>query len=341
MNKQIYPFEIKNSDRLLGLLLVIFIISVFSFSLWWIYERDQETNQIPYYTFLDQSFGILKASEINLSGIVIGRVEKISLQNNSKVKVNIVIEKKYASFITTGCVLKMNSSFGLSSLVGGTGLRLTPNPDSRQPLAAGSFIQTIQPKDLNQVLSEEEIARISADIKTIIQNLATISSSISNKQTIFESTANEVSAIIHQTAKMMTLLPQILIRVESGFSAWESSGLELHQLIVSSGKTIDATSNNFNDGSKKFNRILAHIEQTTKETNEILSFINSESKTLKKIIHDSQDLITNANQLTNKVNNHWLLGESRKDSNVNPLMFPHPEDKSLYLEEINKSLVPE
>ena len=335
MNQHITPFEIKNSDRWLGLLLVILIMSSLAFSLWWLYGRDNDTSKLSYHTFLEQSFGILKSSEISLSGIVIGRVENISLQNNSQVKVYLTIEKKYRSFITKGSLLKMNSSFGLSALVGGTGLRLIPHPENKEILTPGSLIETIQPKDLNKVLNEEEIARISADIKTILQNLATISSSISNKQQLFESTAHDLSTIIHQAAKMTTLLPQVLSKVESGFSAWESSGIELQQLIISTGATINETSDNFKDGSKKFNRILSHIELTTKETSEILSLLNNESQALKKIIHDSQDLITNANQLTEKVNQHWLLGDSKLDAKIKSLVFPHPQDNSLYLEENN------
>ena len=54
-----------------------------------------DRNLVPYYVYFDDASGLRKGSEVQIKGVKAGRVDEITIDENGKVKVKILVDEKF------------------------------------------------------------------------------------------------------------------------------------------------------------------------------------------------------------------------------------------------------
>jgi phospholipid/cholesterol/gamma-HCH transport system substrate-binding protein len=177
MNKPIPYLELKAS-----LLLVMLFALVVSAVTYLMYARGvfESTQQLILLT--DDSEGVNVGMDLTFSGFAIGRVRRIDLGNDGKVRITVDLARKDAKWI------RNNSVFTLErGLVGGTNLRAFSG-DLGAPLLADGATRPVLRGD-----ASSEIPRLMNDVHTVLDNLSkmtqadsALNASLGNVQSVTE-----------------------------------------------------------------------------------------------------------------------------------------------------------
>ncbi|MEN8176437.1 MAG: MlaD family protein [Pseudomonadota bacterium] len=305
------PYSITLTDRFVGLLVILAATALVVALVLRAQDIGPGAKKLHYYTVLQRSFGIIQGGDIRLSDISIGGIDQISLMDDGSVRVDIGVSERYAHFITEGSHLEIGTSMSLAAVLGSTGLTLVTNTESSSVLENGSFIETREPLDLGEILSEQEIGQVVNNIKILIENLKSVSETIQANQEVFARSILSMSEISLGLKNTVDSLPDMVDTVEKGFDTWRVAGRQVSEVVTDTGEDIRAVASNARISSEQINQLLAVLNRVTHRADRIVADIETGADELPALISDSHALVRSANDITDRINDHWLLGESR------------------------------
>lgn len=143
-NNRSHGIEVRHIDRILGVFIIAAVIIALAAWFLRLHGLGELEEKLPFHTILSESFGLAPAGEIDLAGITIGTIENVTLQDDGKIRVDMVFIDRYKKFLTVGSQLEVEPTIGVQSILGGGGLifhfnsqettllevnsQLTPNP---------------------------------------------------------------------------------------------------------------------------------------------------------------------------------------------------------------------
>lgn len=116
----------------------IFAVIVILVSWWgikWLGGQNLLLTSSHYYAYYEDVSGLMVSSRVKLRGVVIGNVQEINLEGD-KVKVEMLIENKYAEMIPSNSVAEL----GAAGLMGGTEINIIQG-DGTETIAPKSTIE--------------------------------------------------------------------------------------------------------------------------------------------------------------------------------------------------------
>jgi len=316
-------YAVTRADRFIGLLVVLAAIGVVVGLVLRAQEIGPGQKTLPYYTTIGRSFGIVQGGDIRLSGISIGKINQVSLLDDGRVRIDMRISADYQRFVTQGSYLEISASIGLAAVLGNTGLNLVTNPGS-PILAEGSLIETRETPGLADVFSEQEVGRVADNVKALLENLRSVSESVAaNREMISEAlqSMSEISKGMQQTVDM---LPNMVNSVETGFETWREAGTEVGAVVKDSGEDIRVVAADARVVSGQVKELLAELTVLAQRADRIVANIELSAEELPLLISDSHALVRSANDITDRVNRHWLLGGSQPGDDLPPMHMSHP-----------------
>ncbi len=293
------PYQISSFDRIVGVVIVIALLVagvalVRHFRVLAVPTEDV----IKYYSMLNRSYGITKGADIRLAGITIGNVSRVRLMEDGRVRLTVKIAHEYQNFITEGSYLEVSSTMGLEAIVELTRLNFVSNRESKALMPDSSFIQTIEPTSLADTFNTQEVAKVAENVKAILVNLRELSGAVSDNQQVVSDALRNVGEATQEVRDAMRALPGIADSATKGFDAWEKAGTSLHWVIDDVSDDVREVSDNAVKASERLNTTLAELER----------------------------LIELSNQLSDKLNRHWLLGDDgggKKRALYSPSIHPN------------------
>ena len=97
----------------------VIVILVSWWGIKWLGGQNLLLSSSTYYAYYDDVSGLMVSSRVKLRGVVIGNVQDIALEGD-KVKVEMLIEDKYAEMIPINSVAEL----GAAGLMGGTEINI-------------------------------------------------------------------------------------------------------------------------------------------------------------------------------------------------------------------------
>jgi phospholipid/cholesterol/gamma-HCH transport system substrate-binding protein len=155
--------------------------------------------------------GLQVGNNIRFAGINVGTVEDIVIQNDTTVRVDMVLQSKVRPFIKSDAM----ASIGSDGLMGDKLIVIAPGANGDKLLAGGGEIQTKNPVDFDKMIAR--ITHIADNAEIITASLADITTQISSGKgslgrliytdnlekglTKTVQTANETVQAVHETMK--------------------------------------------------------------------------------------------------------------------------------------------
>jgi len=316
-------YAITPMDRFIGLLVVFAAIGVVVALVMRAQDIGPGEKTLPYYTTIGTSFGIVQGGDIRLSGISIGKISRVSLLDDGRVRIDMRISADYQRFVTQGSYLELSASLGLAAVLGNPGLNLVTNPGS-PVLEEDSFIEIREAPGLAEVFSEQEVGRVADNVKALLENLRTVSETVAaNRQMISDAlqSMGEISNGMQQTVDM---LPDMVVTVETGFETWREAGSKVGSVVQDSGEDIRVVAADARVASAQIKELLQELTVLAQRADRIVANIELSSEELPALISDSHALVRSANDITDRVNRHWLFGGDQASTAGPPAYMTHP-----------------
>ncbi len=322
------PYRITYIDRLVGFAVLAVLVVIVAAIVLRYQEIGPGVSRVNYYTILNQAHSIVRGADVRLAGISIGQIESVTLRNDGKVRVDIAISNEYRKFIAQGCRLRVASSFGLSALIGWTGLQLLTSETPGDILEEGSMIEALQPVELAETFSDVELNKMANNVKSILQNLSEISGAIGESEDAITATLKNLAGITQELRGAVNTVSQTAKSAQTGFIAWTEAGRSVQGLVDASKDDVKATSVSARKASQQLNRLLTELGDVTGQLSHLVKQIDAGSEHIPTLFLESRILVERANELTERLNSHWLLGGSPQEKrpyfpNVHPI--PDPE----------------
>jgi len=164
----------KNYKWKLGLFAVVALVVAVA-AIYYIGKQKNKFGSVLHISALFSSVSGLKiGSNVQLAGIDIGTVDGISLQSDTSVEVQMLIQKGSEKFIKKDA----RASIGSEGLMGDKVLVLLPGTTGQAAVAEGDVLPSLKPIETEAILAS---LKVSADNAAVItNNLADISSRINS-----------------------------------------------------------------------------------------------------------------------------------------------------------------
>lgn len=122
--------------------------------------------------------GLMEGNNVRFAGIDVGTVESLEIENDSSVKVNMVLEKRIQKFINKNAI----ASIGTDGLMGNKLVNI--NSGSPSPAVQdGDAIHTLRPLEMDEMV--RTLNTTNENIKVISSNLRSITDRISSKNSLW------------------------------------------------------------------------------------------------------------------------------------------------------------
>jgi phospholipid/cholesterol/gamma-HCH transport system substrate-binding protein len=322
------PYQITYIDRLVGIIVLAVLAVIVAAIILRYQEIGPGVRRVNYYTVLNQAHGIVRGADVRLAGIPIGQIESVTLRKDGSVRVDVAISHEFQEFIVEGCRVRVASTIGLGALIGWTGLHLLLSeiPEG-EILEEGSYIEALQPVGLAETFSDVELNKMAENVKTILQNLTEISRAIGESEDAITASLENVAGITQDLRATVNAISAAAESAQTGFIAWTEAGQSVQGVVDASEADIKVTTVNARKASEQLNALLLELEDVVERINRLLAQIEAGGEHIPALLSDSRILVERANELTERLNRHWLLGGPRKEKktympSVHPIRDP-------------------
>lgn len=162
MRYKFNPFE-----RAVGLFLITSVVGSLTIGAGLAVKKNWFEDKITFHTYVPSADNLREGSSVLMSGLKIGKIEEIELDQTRQIQVRFTILKKYHSQITAGTKVQFTRPF----IIGDKVLTLVQGPENSQAIAAGSELPLSQQFDFMEMLSGKRLETTMAKVDSIIHHL--------------------------------------------------------------------------------------------------------------------------------------------------------------------------
>lgn len=309
------PFSIRHRDRIVGL----FLSGAIILAMGGVVLVQREAHKLQegwlYHAILPKTYDITEASPIKLSGITIGKVERVALRDDGAIQIDFRIFSDYASFLTTGGYLEVTGSMGLGDFLGGTSLEYRFNSQSQEVIPRGSYLKIVPPSELSDFLKKWDPEKKARTIQSILDNIDTISKDVESvtakfrqEQSALFTTLAHVETITSNVADTTGQLPQFLNQVNQSIGALDQVVQTVQKLLGDLEGDITGVSADARQSMAQLSRSLEDVAVLMGHVINVLENVEKGAHNIPVILSNGRDLLHNMDAITDKLNRHWLLG---------------------------------
>lgn len=353
-----HGIEVRHIDRIVGVFIMGAMIIVIASWFLRLHGLGALEEKLPFYTIVSESFGLAPAGEIDLAGITIGTIKNVTLQDDGTVRIDMDFIDRYKQFLTVGSQLEVESALGVQSLLGGGGLIFHYNAKESTLLEVNTLLAVVEPVDLAAQIAAFDLPGLADQVKSIVNNVEQLTSQLKADQGALFSTLDNVNNITANLADSTSTIPalmtsvsedvpriignvealtkrletkqvpQILSSVEENLASLQTAMDSVSGILTSSEGDIKDIISNAAGATADLNVLLLELQTIVKD-------VEATTQQLPGVLSRSEDLIDNSVELTDKLNNHWLLGGSGEaEDTIKPWPSIHSIDESPYDETI-------
>lgn len=265
----------------IGWLLILTLLSFITIAFFLGKIKNNKDFYTLYLIFKNVS-GLSTDSKVYMAGVEIGKVSDISFEKDYKVKVKILVHKKYK--------IPKNSIFYIAgNIMAERYLQIQPIPNNQYYKDGDVEVNNTYPMiEWDQVLRQTYLAFQDLQNTAIYFRQTLQAMDLPNK---VNSVTNDLRSLIYDTHKNINYLTAILDKNISMISA------NINLLLIDSRTTVnninskvDAIGNNLVKATEKVDKIL---EKNTDDIRKIVVYIKQTSENLYNITYDIKELIRN------------------------------------------------
>lgn len=293
-----------NLKKKVGLFFVVAIMGIAATLIFIGIERDTFIPKYRIYFTADKGTGLFEGMPVKLSGFKIGKTETLSLDENARVKVCLLINKKYQKWIRQDSKAMLTKE----GLIGESVIDITVGALSKPVIEDGSNIRYEKTKGLDEIV--EDVRPILGEIKNILAYV------------------NDPDADIKQTlANLKILSIELLITRENIDKLLKNTDTNITDVKAEISKTLKNIDSAVTDVDKTVLGVEGKINPVIDKLNKTMDNAESATTSLKDAVEKSapkipvllnkgEDTLDDTNEVVRSLKQMWpirLFIEEPKD----------------------------
>jgi ABC-type transporter Mla subunit MlaD len=319
------PFQVGTRDRVVGFFVIgAFLLFLVGFFIPLV-QRIQADEGVPFYTVLDQTYGIAKDATVTMRGVLIGNVTEVGMTTDGMVRVDFKLSPVYRDFYTNRSRLSVDTNISASSLLTGSGLILHPGSRDNGVMKDGDFVVADTPQSFGSILEEIDIVMITDQVTEIVSNVEEITSGINENQDKIYRSLDNLEETTSNVAQVTNELPGMVESVDQSLVSLQNSLAGVDKLIGDTNEDMQLVLKNSVALTEQATATLAEAEILMRSTTPMMN-------QLPTVLVTTEVALQSITELTDQLSRSWLLGGGGGNS---PSVIPigpavHPHDDSLY-----------
>ncbi|MGM0564002.1 MAG: MlaD family protein [Pseudomonadota bacterium] len=161
------PVEVNRYERIAGLFVVVAILVVVFVSVGLIVRTGYFSEKSSYHVMVPSAGGLNNGTHVQMSGLNVGWVEKITLIAPRQVRVDFSVLIKYQRQMVEGTVVQMVRPYALGEKM----LDIRPGEPGNPVLSAGAEVPLLDSVDLVDLLSGRKLGPFVASLEKLMTDL--------------------------------------------------------------------------------------------------------------------------------------------------------------------------
>lgn len=247
---------------------------------------------------VDKGTGFFEGMPVKLSGFKIGKIDSMSLDENAKVKVTLLISKKYNKWIRQDSKAILTKE----GFIGEGVIDISVGSTNKPVIGDGGVIQNEKARGLDEIV--EEMRPVIGEIKDIITYINDPKGDI--KQTI--SNLKTLSSGLNATKENAD---KLLKNADSNISGVSS---DASKALKNIDKTVSSMNDKINPVIDKLNRTMDNAEKTTANLKDV---VEKAAPKVPPLLNKGEDALSDTNEVVKSLKQIWpirLFIEKPKDS---------------------------
>ncbi len=287
-------------SKKIGLFVLIAILGIAGIIVFIGIQRDVFTNKTKLYFISENGQGLNEGQAVKLSGFKIGKIEKLSLDDVAKVKVEISINTKYMKWIKTDSTIKLVKE----GYIGDAVLEVTPGSVQAKQIPEGGYLNFQGAKSINEIIEElkDDIKPVLLDIKQIIHYINDPKGDV--KQIL--GNVNKLSGDIQHTRELIdTMLKNTDKNLENTMKKTDT-------LLGSIKDTVDTTNTILKNVETKLPNMLDKVDKSLTDVQKITDDIKHTTSGAPVLMDKVTDITDDAKDITGAVKKTWPISSKIK-----------------------------
>lgn len=298
-------------EKKIGLFVIIAIAGIIAAIAFIGIQRGVFTPKTKVYFIADSGQGINEGTAVKLSGFKIGRVQKLSLDDVARVKVELSINTKYMKWIRTDSKARLFKE----GFIGDSVIEITPGSEKAKQVAENGIIEFERAKGLGEIAEElkEEIKPVLSDVKEIIHYINDPQGDV--KQTL--KNLRKISEDLPETQQRLNVL------IKDADRGVNATTKKIDSILDSTKQTMNTVEGLIKKVDKDIPNILEKtdrsLENIQKTTEEIKKATEQTAPKIPSTLKKGEEAAEGAKEVTDAVKKIWPIR----------LFIKEPEEKTL------------
>lgn len=288
-----------------GLLLAGLLLYILIRTLGWF----EPSYVLVFYTQSAES--LLVGMPIRLSGLPIGNVTEITLEEDTHVQVKIKIKTEYQRWIKPDS----NATLMAEGLFGDHFIQITASKKTTPPLSDGAMITFIPASNMSDF-----VPQLKERLFPLLEEMQSLATHLKSPDGQLNHTLSEAQQLMHELRSTRQQIDKLLIastglaekKLPASLAHLNTTLIEFKNLAQSADTQLFAS-------TQKLQTTLSKFEQTGEHANaslqEMRLLLQETRPSLHKLLQDSDLLIRNGNTTISNMHEHWpFSGESKPAS---------------------------
>ncbi|MGM0593473.1 MAG: MlaD family protein [Pseudomonadota bacterium] len=278
-------------------------------------ELFEET--VTLQAYLKNAEGITTETTVKVSGIEVGRVERLDITPDNRIQISMRIKQRYRELIRQDS----QAAIGKLSMFGRSTIDIEAGSPSLPTLPDGATIQVEEPLSMDQLIAEltpvvraaeSSVERFAAvmeaidpkQVQSIVANLERSSADIRQVTGQIAEGRGSLGAVVYDEA-LEARLKGAVIALEGSLSQAEQRLAELAPVL----DNVDTIARQTGEASHGFPALVEESQTMVGKVNTTLTSVNLEAKQIPELITRMNVLMEQTDRLLDGIANSWLFSD--------------------------------
>jgi len=254
---------------------------------------------------VDKGTGFFEGMPVKLSGFKIGKIDSMSLDEHAKVKITLLINKKYSKWIRQDSKATLTKE----GFIGEGVIDITVGSTNKPLIGDGGVIQNEKARGLDEIA--EEMRPVIGEIRDIISYVNDPKGDIKQTLTNLKTLSSGLNATKENTDKLLKNADTNISGVSSNVSKTLKN---VDSLVSNVDKTVSSMNDKINPVIDKLNRTMDNAEKTTANLKDA---VGKSAPKLPPLLNKGEDALSDTSEVVKSLKQIWpirLFIEKPKDS---------------------------
>lgn len=291
-------FRLKNIDRFAGIFVILALILILMTIVFIARGQKWFAKRHTYIVIFDRVAGIKPGTDVTISGMEVGRVKSLRLNQDRKVEVILEILDEYKDFLRQD-----SSATVVGSLLGGKTVEITPGSRQAPLLLPGKAIPSQEPKELTDFLKGLDLQGPLKRAEATLANLEDLSAKLKDPQGELFTLLQNIEFISQQLRRGEGNIGALL-QDRKLYAELRATLTSLHR----AAEHLEKTSANASQFSSDLPKLKGELESYLKEVAKILedvrratSYLPETAERIQRAAHDLPVIIDHLQNITKDV----------------------------------------